>query len=304
MDLPPLPIIPLDVKLRDGSVISILADRFDTVFDLKERLSEQIGLYASQQRLIYAGKLLCDEMTLNFYKIPAGALLYFMPVVEPRTVGLQPYHLLTELLHLLGELPTADSRRFTDLIQDIRSILANPTLQSTARIDPHTQQLLLDAEETVSTAQRPTSRRTAAFRARVQDLTFDTYDTSLDGMRVLQSMLESDDDEPETVETTNTRYRKRLAHCPLPNPWVTKDRGKSSVLRTSALRLSCLPAGIADGHRHFVKSPTVKSRFSKQVAALKNMGFDDEIGILEALAETNGNVQLAAKLLQNQEPCK
>ena len=40
-------------------------------------------------------------------------------------------------------------------------------------------------------------------------------------------------------------------------------------------------------------------KFASQIEILKKMGFDDERNILEALGETNGNVQKAAKILQN-----
>jgi transcriptional regulator with GAF, ATPase, and Fis domain len=40
-------------------------------------------------------------------------------------------------------------------------------------------------------------------------------------------------------------------------------------------------------------------KFSKEVAVLKHMGFNDEDRIVRALCETNGNVKLAAQLLEN-----
>ena len=40
-------------------------------------------------------------------------------------------------------------------------------------------------------------------------------------------------------------------------------------------------------------------KFAPQVEILKTMGFKDEHWIIKALGETNGNVQKAAKLLQN-----
>jgi hypothetical protein len=268
---------------------------------LKERLADDIGVFPSQQHLVYSGRVLLDEMSLDFYKIRSGSVIYYLPVIQRDFVGQQPLHLLTDLMHLLKELPDADSRRFTDLIVEIRSILANSTLQASARIDPHTKQILLDAEETISTAQRPISRRTRASHARGQDLVLDSYDSSPDGFRTLQSMLEPDPEPIDDANRTKTRFRKRIGNHPLPNPWVESRNNRYSVFHSSGLRISFRPS---IGTPTAARSPIARSRFSKQVAVLKNMGFDDETDILEALAEANGNVQLAAKLLQNHEPCK
>jgi hypothetical protein len=310
VDSPPS-LIPVEVRMRDGSTISIVANRFDTVLKLKELLVSDTGLYPSQQRLIYAGKVLSNEMSLDYYNIHTGSQVYFLPTTVSNPVGQRPYQLLSKLLNLLEELPTADSRRFADIINDIREILANSTVQASARIDSDVKQLIVDAQETLSSAKRPTSRRMKLFLAQGQDRALDGYDSQGDGLRAMKSMIgDQFNEEEEEPQRTNRRYRKRISNQALPSTWSPQRRDKYSVFHASALRLSLpvsvnLPADQATPKKVTFESPAgQKSRFLKQLVALKDMGFDDETIILEALTQANGNVQLAAKLLQNRRPCK
>jgi hypothetical protein len=305
--------LPLQIRMRDGTVIPVTANRSDTVFNLKELLIAKTGLYPQQQRLVYAGKLLVNEMSLDYYHMPPSAQVYFLPIDRRSPVGERPYKMLSELLHLLSELPSADSGRFLQIINDIRAILSNSTVQASARIDPDIKHLLEDAKETISTAKRPISRRTRDFYAHAGDLALDATDASMDGLRTMKSLLvDTSDHDEEQLQYTNVRYRQRISNQPLPAPWSTVRQDKRSVFHTSALHLSVptnLPRSVevGTGKKAPIEcgaSSSAKYRFSKQLAALKNMGFADEKIILEALAQTDGNVQLAAKLLENRELCK
>jgi hypothetical protein len=151
-------------------------------------------------------------------------------------------------------------------------------------------------------SQRPTSRRTRQFLARGDDIAFYPYDASPGGFRAMKAMLDSDDsdrDEEGSVPGTAILYQKKLSDQPLPNAWTDKD----PILRKSGLRIS-MPTTVraaVDARKAIFECngfPPSRGQFSRQVEVLKDLGFGDETIILEALAQANGNVQLAAKLLQ------
>jgi ubiquitin-like protein Nedd8 len=292
-------LVPLEVKMKDGGVISVDANRFDTVSSLKESLARRTGLYPSQQRLVYAGKILANEMSLDYYRIRPGAQIYFLPVHSPRYVD-RLYYLPSKLLNLLNELPTADTHRYIDIVTDIKMLIKDPTLLANARIDPDIRHLLVDAVETVSTAQRPTSARTKLLEARGRDQTLDSSDHSIIG---LNALLEDDDSETQAEpEHTNLRYRKRISNKPLPTTWSSPP-SKYSIFHTTALSLShpvsvARPADSTPRHESFTFEPST-SQFAQQLAILNRMGFTDDDLVLEALTETNGNIQLAVQLLRD-----
>jgi hypothetical protein len=292
--------------MRDGSSIFILADRFDPVLKLKEALTEKLGLMASQQHLIFAGKLLWDELSLDFYKICAGSQIYLLSTNQSRGHRQNAQDLCAQLAQLLDELLAADSGRYLDVIQEIYSIYTNPSVQSQARIDPNAQQLLIRARQTIIHSQRPISRRTTAFLARAQDLALYGCEASGKGLRPAKSLIDDGDtlvtEEDSVLSVTNLQYRKRISSQPLPNAWIFKERISDSRLKAEGTEEtwlstpSDLPSAVDGG-----LSAESSQEFSHEVEALKGMGFDDEIIILDALAETNGNVQLAAQLLGSYE---
>jgi hypothetical protein len=296
--------------MKDGRVISVESHQYDTVLSVKESLATRTGLYPSQQRLIYAGKILANEMTLGYYGIRTGAQLYFLPVAPTSGQRVRPYELPNKLITLLNELPNADSRRYTDIVREIRAILKNRTVRASARIDPDISDLLEDAEETLATSERPQSGRMKKCLAQVRDQALDTYDCSISGLNAMKALIDDDSDQPEEPQRTNLRYKKTISNQPLPTPWST-PKSKYSVFQTSALGLSqptTLRSSAELSARHVSFDSrgcgTEKGKFAQQLAALKNMGFNDEEIILEALVQTNGNVQLAAKLLGNSEMCQ
>jgi large subunit ribosomal protein L40e len=61
------------VKLYTGKTITIDADSYDTILDVKHKITDIVGIPTDRQRLIYAGKLLYDNHTLEDYNIPTDA---------------------------------------------------------------------------------------------------------------------------------------------------------------------------------------------------------------------------------------
>lgn len=50
----------------------------DKIFLIKEKLEEQEGIPPEQQRLIYQGRQLKDDKTLNSYKLRTGTVLHLV----------------------------------------------------------------------------------------------------------------------------------------------------------------------------------------------------------------------------------
>jgi hypothetical protein len=287
LDLSPSPIT-ISINRNRQPWFSLQINPYSTVSSLKSLISTKSGLYPSQQRLIFRGTILLNEMSLSYYNITNGSELYFVPIPPPSQPRARPYHLLNKLWSLLDQLSSANSHRYLDIVSEIKQIIENPVIQSLSRIDAAVKDAIDDAWSLIETTQRPISAKSQTLRARGEDQLLDQFDNSPEGIRILQAALDeiSDREIGPLPEPTKVRYSARISEKPLPNPWAMKRR--DGAIYSSGFRLSF---GEFEG--------SARMKFSKEVAVLKDMGFNDEDRIVKALCQTNGNVRLAAQLLEN-----
>ncbi|CEG67803.1 Putative NEDD8 [Rhizopus microsporus] len=66
------------VKTLTGKEIEIDIEPSDKISRIKERVEEKEGIPPQQQRLIYSGKQMSDEMTANQYGIEGGSVLHLV----------------------------------------------------------------------------------------------------------------------------------------------------------------------------------------------------------------------------------
>ncbi|KAI9598413.1 neddylin [Syncephalis fuscata] len=68
----------IKVKTLTGKEIEIDVETSDKITRVKERVEEKEGIPPIQQRLIYGGKQMSDEKTLDDYKITGGSVLHLV----------------------------------------------------------------------------------------------------------------------------------------------------------------------------------------------------------------------------------
>ncbi|KAI8968211.1 ubiquitin-related domain-containing protein [Mycotypha africana] len=66
------------VKTLTGKEIEIDIEPNDKISRIKERVEEKEGIPPPQQRLIYSGKQMADEMTASHYGIEGGSVLHLV----------------------------------------------------------------------------------------------------------------------------------------------------------------------------------------------------------------------------------
>lgn len=66
------------VKLLTGSQTEIDIDPTDSIWRIKERVEEKAGIDPKQQRLIFGGRQLADEMVASDYNIEGGSVLHLV----------------------------------------------------------------------------------------------------------------------------------------------------------------------------------------------------------------------------------
>ncbi|KAK1928003.1 ubiquitin-related domain-containing protein [Papiliotrema laurentii] len=66
------------VKTLTGKEVEIDVQPEWTISKVKERVEEKAGIPPVQQRLIYGGKAMADEKTIQDYKIQAGAAIHLV----------------------------------------------------------------------------------------------------------------------------------------------------------------------------------------------------------------------------------
>ncbi|KAI8374560.1 ubiquitin-related domain-containing protein [Radiomyces spectabilis] len=68
----------IKVKTLTGKEIEIDIEPNDKIARIKERVEEKEGIPPPQQRLIYGGKQMADEMTAQQYAIEGGSVLHLV----------------------------------------------------------------------------------------------------------------------------------------------------------------------------------------------------------------------------------
>ncbi|XP_060589600.1 ubiquitin-like protein 4A [Ruditapes philippinarum] len=66
------------VKVLKGSECAVSISSGASIMDIKQQLQSQVSIPVDQQKLIYQGKALLDEKTIEHYKIGDGAKLFLM----------------------------------------------------------------------------------------------------------------------------------------------------------------------------------------------------------------------------------
>ncbi|OHS95976.1 Ubiquitin family protein [Tritrichomonas foetus] len=316
----PSRLINFRIKRNDGSGFNVEFDMCSTVLSLKDFLANKTGYLSEQIRLVFSGQVLKDEMSLSYYKITTGSQIYFVPIIRKTPPHQKPYQLLNKMMQLLDKLPNASSSEYSLIVDEVNEILENPSVQSFSRINPDIEQLFLDAKEIIAHTERPISSKSKYFLAKAKDQVYDQFDQSPDGLRILQSFMEETEAYEDEFSNnqyskylTNIHYKKSISSQPLPDPWNNRRR-KKSIFHNTALRLSSPSPALffkeiprTEENLPLIKVPTfessfsfkLKSKFADQVAVLKKKGFNDENIILQALSETDGNIQLAEQLLRS-----
>jgi len=68
----------IKIKSLTGRVMDINVENDETILALKQNLQEKEGIAVDQIRLIYNGKQLVDDKTLESYKIEAGNTIHMI----------------------------------------------------------------------------------------------------------------------------------------------------------------------------------------------------------------------------------
>ena len=314
-------VILIRVKTSTERPFVIRASKSDTIQSIKERITTKTGLYPYQQRLIYKGMVLTDELTIGFYGISQNQTLYLAPIKNKQLVNQKPEEKLRKLVTLMQQLDVASPYKFNEIVNEMKELVEDPILKGYARLDQRVADAIQSANDLMDSVDRPQSRQAEQYLARTTDYALSLVESAPDGLRMLQSIIDdySSDEEPSyNNKPTHIEYRPRIMSKPLPPLKGTKSIFQSSAYRTLQTRkeftrtprdCKISPSiSLTDSHEfdefldipfHNDSNENLSQKFASQVEILKKMGFDDERNILQALGETNGNVQKAAKLLQN-----
>jgi hypothetical protein len=281
--------------LRSGlHWLSLTIDRYSTVLSLKETLWQHCRLPPSQQRIVFSGQILLNELTLDFYNVSNHSNLHFLPA--KRSIE-TTQSVVRKLNGLIENCVSSDRERRKDVVMEIVWLLSDPLLRSSAEIDPWVADVVSRADELVNSIERGKTDRVTCLRARARDQYMHHVDNAPNAVRLMTEMLDSDGGVENTEERQPMRIvpAHRVCERPLPNPW---DSGREkNGLYAPALKIKGSPERGSPRKVVVFGSPT--KRFAEQIATLRDMGYADDDRIVEALSETNGNVTLAAEKLED-----
>lgn len=307
----------LRVKRLEAPSFIIPCRTSNTVLEIKEKITLKSGLYPYQQRLVYRGRVLNDEVSIGYYGITGNATIYLAPIKQNRSVRTKPEVMIAKLQDLCIKYQTNHKN---DTKLEIKELINNTLIISLARIDINASNILAAARELIENddeSQQPDY--IDEYVAKATDNAFNQIEASPEGLIVLQCLLNDAeaqlddenefDSEEEIIQdhmaypqyqnpnVTNISYAPRISVAPLPplkGTYSTQKRGPARRSFNGNATAISIITGL-----HHPKCDSLLERYAQQVAILKRMGFDDEIAILEVLGETGGNVQKAAQILSD-----
>ena len=296
----------LSIRLSNGDSFDIEANSMSTVMEVKEIIAKKSGLLENQQRLVYQGKILNDNLSLSFYKIVNKATIFLVPIKRSPNKHQNPKGIIEKLKNLTNEIRIAPPNKVIQLANQIRELTTNSFLLSYASINAEALQVIEEAQNEIEEAEQDMDSESTQYIAQANDITLNQIESQPDGLRTLTSILEEDlkedaekydfsFDEPTVI----TDKPAKISDSPLP------ALSQSKISSTSSYYI--LPTGqefkydLSDEdfwcETDFKRY--IKQKYAQQVEMLKDMGFDDEQTILQALGETGGNVLLAFQILQS-----
>ena len=279
------------------------AHSFETIFSIKEKIYILSGFLPNQQQLIFKGKILIDDITLTYYKIQENSIIFLVPIKRDKSLKLGPTKIIERIKELIKKLHKSNHFKYKEIISEIKNLISDSTLISFSSISREARDIINDATIEINSFETPFCDQSIKCIAQSTDLTLAQIESNPDGLRILKSIYEEDInfENPEKKidfedSFTFIEYEKKLSEKPLPTICFQKIFHQDSLINLNSTRINLNDEDFWS-ENDFKKY--LKNKFSQQVAILKKMGFDDEQIILQALGETNGNVQLAAQILQN-----
>ncbi|EAY04280.1 Ubiquitin family protein [Trichomonas vaginalis G3] len=291
----------LTVRLGKSDTYTVNAWSSDTVNTVKELLVEKTSLQPNQMRLVFAGKVLSDEITLQFYEIVDGSKLYLVPDRNAMKTRQNPKQMIIELRALIKESQVAHPSTLRRILRQLKELISNSLLLSFASISSEAFEAIEDAQSEIEKIERVVNDESSQYLAQTADSTITQIESTSDGLRTLQAIYNDGMYDMENHEeyipfeiTIIPDPTEAPSEEPLPS--LYNDR-----LIDNTSTISQIPENYDEDYDNskLYNRNLIRQKYAQQVAILKQMGFVDEQFILQALGESNGNIQMAVQILQN-----
>jgi hypothetical protein len=273
------------VKIPDGSHITLTANLSNIVLDVKKIIEHKVQLPINKQILYYQGKILIDEFTLHYYKVNVASTFILVNETKSSKNASKAKDLFQQYLKDLQEVIESGGAKYDLLISEIQQLLDNPLLIAAARINLNMNHAIKEGKLILQAMERPINKKTLHFIAQSQDLQMTRAEMFASPNKLYQMIEEEDEEEDDIFIEKNTRIPNpsiaTISVDPLPNPW----------------RINKFP--YLKSHPISGPSNDLKQIFARELNALKKMGFTNEEANVNALSQTGGNIQLAARILQH-----
>ena len=217
--------IAIRIKAKDYPICcSMLISNEAMVLEVKERLAKKIQIPVNQQKLIFNGKILTDEISLGHYGIKSGSVIYSL-ISQSKKKGVKPSELYESLCCCLYKLLFSFEPKKDELLDQIIELLDKPTLQAYSRINPESKMLMKEALAIVSNLREVNLTNIVSTIAQINDFTISKLEQTTEGIETLKDLFGVDNIQEEfdfIMLPTNIDYEPSISEEPLPNPWKSK----------------------------------------------------------------------------------
>ena len=314
------------VRCKDRKDLKVRASIFETVLDLKLKIEVETNFNSDQQKVVFKGKILENSFTLGYYGITNDSIIFLVLTPMKNPTMSNPRTLIQRIKTLLAELKTATHLKRTKILAEIKEILEKPTLIAFLSFSKDAADIAKEASEEIKTFSAETETEKSQLLAQQTDIALNQIEGSSDGLRTLQHFYEeeleeneseyaiyADDGEEEDFEYLSIPFNQPSFPTIIPDKPSKIPKQPLPTLSQPISMLNAIPFSYNqqplttrydlyndDFWSEKDMKKYMKQKYSQQIAILKYLGFEDEQNIIKALGETNGNVQLAYQILQNQ----
>jgi hypothetical protein len=283
--IPPRSEITLRIIAGSSPPFSLSTGLHSSVSDLRSAVADRLSLHADQIRLIFSGSVLEDVYSLSYYKLLNGSVVYVLMSKRGTQNRPRASELIEDVRTKVSRFISASPAQRRRLASDLAHLIENPVLRAFVRIDVSAKLVVDDVGLLLDAAENPLTGELSAIAAAINDRTIAQYEATSVGLRQLRDSAPKAA-APREAAPLRLDYAAEISEDPLPVWWNARAVDPELVERSRE------------------KLGPIKERFSREVRALKRMGFMDEAVILMALKETSGNVQRAVKLLLKNIPSR
>lgn len=142
------------------------------VWEVKNEMSKQLEVPTKDMKLIYNGKILADQVSLDTIGVHHGSILHLY-VRDYDNIFLQsPKRMVNEVLSIFMNINIIPDDAFLDAIQTVQKIMKSPIVQAFVKVLPELNEIFAEINDYIAQIEMPYDESVIGTISRIHDNSF------------------------------------------------------------------------------------------------------------------------------------